>query len=517
MTDFPGMSRKIASGMPVSLRRIAALCLLLLGSAVAGADQEHIALVGATAVTATGEAPINDSVILLSDGRIQQIGTRGGVTIPDTYQQIDVSGKWITPGIIDTNIHLILTTIPEFFIKYEDRLTDIAIQSAQVGLKYGLTTMPDTWGPLKPLLEARDRINSGEFVGSRLLIAGNIVGTGGPFSTYFMGSWDLHGLTTRYGSWVHPAIRQRIDALWEDDVGPRMVAMTAEEAAETMRAYIAKGVDFVKVGVSGHGLGAVEPLLFSRPVLQAICDEVKKAGLPLVTHTFTIESLRLAVEMQPDLLLHPNVMNPPWVYATPRQQAAIRSLIGGIAEQGIFAGLMMVPEKEQMRIYSEWDPADHPGKTHLNKIMVNRQLGLSGVTYEKMASGLKVWLEGGVNYTLATDQGPEASDLGPTVWGRLGRMHFDRMIGLQDAGASPMDIIIASTRNGAAAYGLGDKLGTLEKGKLADIIVLDKNPLEDISNMRSINMVLKEGYIIDRSSLPTISVLDYDPETPWPD
>ena len=76
-----------------------------------------------------------------------------------------------------------------------------------------------------------DRINSGEFVGSRLLISGNIIGTGGPFSAYFMGGWDPRGLSIRYGGWVHPIIKRRIDALWEDDVGPAMLAMTAEEAA----------------------------------------------------------------------------------------------------------------------------------------------------------------------------------------------------------------------------------------------------------------------------------------------
>ena len=118
--------------------------------------------------------------------------------------------------------------------------------------------MPDTWGPLEPLLEARNRINQGEFVGSRVLVAGNIIGIGGPFSQYFMGGWFLHGLTTRYGGWVHPEIQRRINRLWEDDVGPAMLAMTADEAAEVLRKYIAKGVDFVKVGVSGHGLGPFE-------------------------------------------------------------------------------------------------------------------------------------------------------------------------------------------------------------------------------------------------------------------
>ena len=132
------------------IKRSIVLSLLLLSYTVTYAEQESLALVGATVVTATGEAPIADAVILISEGQIQQVGTQSSVAIPDAYRQIDVTGKWITPGLIDSNIHLILMTVPEFFIKYEDRLAEIAIQSAQVGLKYGLTTMPDTWGPLKP-------------------------------------------------------------------------------------------------------------------------------------------------------------------------------------------------------------------------------------------------------------------------------------------------------------------------------------------------------------------------------
>ena len=79
-----------------------------------------------------------------------------------------------------------------------------------------------------------------------------------------------------------------------------------------------------------------------------------------------------------------------------------------------------------------------------------------------------------------------------------------------------MDILIAATRNGAEAYGLGEKLGTVEAGKLADLLVLDENPLSDIANFRSINMVIKEGQIIDRDALPSVRVLDYDLEAPWP-
>jgi imidazolonepropionase-like amidohydrolase len=475
---------------------------------------DKLALNGGTVIQATGEAPIRDAMVLIDNGRIVRIGA--DTKAPQGYRQIDVSGKWITPGLIDSNVHLILMTVPEFFIKYEDRLTDIAIQSAQVGLKYGLTTMPDTWGPLQPLLEARDRINSGEFVGSRVLVAGNIIGTGGPFSQSFMGGWPANGLTLRYGGWVKPAIQRRIDALWEDDVGPDMVAMTPEEAAIALRNYIAKGVDFVKVGVSGHGLGRAEPLLFSREALQAMREETRQAGIPFATHTFTVESLRLAVELEPELLVHPNVMNPPWQYASSSQKKAIRSLIGTIAKKGIYAGLMSIPEREKSRIYAEWDFREHADEPELNEIMVNRQLGMAGQTFEEQAAGTRVWLDGGVKFTLATDQGPDTADLGPVIWGRLGRMHFNRMIGLQDVGASPMDILVAATRNGAEAYGLGDELGTVEEGKIADLLVLDADPLSDIANMKKINMVIKDGQIIDRESLPTIKVLDYDPDLPWP-
>ena len=177
---------------------------------------------------------------------------------------------------------------------------------------------------------------------------------------------------------------------------------------------------------------------------------------------------------------------------------------------------MAIPEKEQMRKYSEWDVMEHADHPFLNDIMVNRRTGMAFTTFEKRAAGVRVWLDGGVRFTLATDQGPDSADLGPVAWSRLGRAHFDRMIGLQDVGASPMDILIAATRNGAEAYGLGDDLGTVEAGKIADLLVLDADPLEDIGNMRKISLVIKDGKIIDRDALPSVKVLDYDPEAPWP-
>ena len=486
------------------------LLLILLMPSVAFSQ---LALVGGNVIQATGEDPLTDVALVMDEGRISYIGKNPGDL--SAYEIIDVTGKWITPGLIDTNVHLILSVVPEFYVKYEDQLEEIAIQSAQVGLKYGMTTMADTWGPLEPLLAARDRIRSGEFEGSDVLIAGNIIGTGGPFTSYFMESWGLRGKSLRYGDWVNPPIQRRINALWEAGMGPELMSLTAGEAAERMRSYIARGVDFIKLGVSGHGIEPVEPLMFSNEVLDAMVAEVRAAGLPLQTHTFTIASLEQAIRISPDLLQHPNVMAPSWQAASEAQKKELRRLIAEIKKRGIYSGLMAVPEKKQLEIYQNWKAEDSEDPD-LNEIMLFRQQWYNGVTYDQLAEGLRVWLDAGVPFTLATDQGPETSDLGPTVWGRLGRAHFDRMVGLQDAGVPPMEILIAATRNGAAAYNLLEEKGTIEEGKIADLLVLDANPLEDINNFRKINLVLKDGRVVDRDSLPVKKVLEYDPASPWP-
>src|SRR5271170_2841457 len=94
---------------------------------------ERLALVGGTVITATGEPPIPDAVVLIENGRIKVIGSRASVIIPSGTQVIDVQGKFITPGLIDTNVHLVLMTVPEFFVKYEGKFEDIALESAQIG------------------------------------------------------------------------------------------------------------------------------------------------------------------------------------------------------------------------------------------------------------------------------------------------------------------------------------------------------------------------------------------------
>jgi imidazolonepropionase-like amidohydrolase len=485
-------------------------------SHAANPGSQGLALVGGTVITGNAEPPIADAVVLIENGRITAVGSRTSVTIPPDFQVLNAHEKFITPGLIDTNAHLVLMTVPEFFVKYEDRFKDIALESAQVALKSGLTTIMDSWGPLEPLLQARASLRSGEVIGSRLLIAGNIVGMGGPFTPYMMNGWPVGNLGIRYGGWVHPEIQDRINALWEANMGPGLLALMPSELADAMHAYVAKGVDFVKVAVSAHGIEPVEPLMFSPDQLQAMRDEVRKARLPFQTHQFTLASLKLAISMDPELLQHPNVMQPE--PSTPPQIAARDALIAEIKRKNIYCALMMIPSKKQIEIIRNWDVDKHPNDRYLNEIMLSRRAGATMESYQKAVAALRPWLDAKVPFTLATDAGLEVSGMGPVVWGRLGRIEFDRMEALQDAGASTIEILMGATRRGAEAYGLGHDLGTVEKGKIADLLLLDANPLDDIRSFRKINMVLKDGRVIDRQALPTVHVADfYDPDASWPD
>lgn len=515
-SDIPLPYKMTSFLKQIDLRACVLMCaFIVFMTPEASAQEAALVLEGGNVISMGPDGVIEDAAIVIEDGRITWIGKKVDLDAPDGAEIIDATGQWIVPGLIDSNVHLILNTVPEFYVRYEEDLVDIAIQSAQVGLKYGMTTMADSWGPLDPLIEARDRIRAGEFVGSDVLIAGNIIGTGGPFSPYFMEGWGLRGKSLRYGDWVTPVIQNRINSLWEAGMGPELMALTPSELADRMGAYLDRGVDFVKLGISGHGIEPVEPLMFTDDQLDAMVEVIRAADIPYQTHTFTIPSLAQAVRLDPDLLQHPNVMNPSWMGASEQQKAAILDLIDTIRASGIISGLMAVPERTQIEIYQSWKASmtDDPA---LDEIMRYRQGWFEGVDYEMMAAGLRVWLEADIPFTIATDQGPEDADLGPTVWGRMGRAHFDRMIGLQDAGASPMEILEAATLTGAAAYRLDHDRGSLQVGKRADLLILGSNPLEDIGHVRDIVTIIQHGIVIDRDALPVNPVLDYDPELPWP-
>jgi adenine deaminase len=96
----------------------------------------------------------------------------------------------------------------------------------------------------------------------------------------------------------------------------------------------------------------------------------------------------------------------------------------------------------------------------------------------------------------------------------LAQGHFTWFKAMEEKGCLPMEMLRAATRNIAEAYGKDQDLGTLEPGKIADVIVLDKNPLQAADNYRSIHTVIQDGVVVDRDALPTNPILTRPMESP---
>lgn len=146
---------------------------------------QTIAIRSVTVIDGNGGLPGDNQTVIIRDGRINQIGNASEIRVPRNSISIDGTGKYLLPGFIDSNVHASIyggTSRPETIVKYEDRNADLVLEFVQIALKYGVTTIRDSFGALLPLIEVRDKIERGETVGPRMLVAGNIVGWGGPFS-----------------------------------------------------------------------------------------------------------------------------------------------------------------------------------------------------------------------------------------------------------------------------------------------------------------------------------------------
>lgn len=416
---------------------------------------------------------------------IAKISSTDPTAQPDSASNIiDASGKYVMPGIVNGNIHLLDGIMMmgvggiEYLARWEGRLSDAIIEASQVALRSGVTTVFDTWNATDPVLTARDRIAAGDAQGAQIFCAGNIVGMGGPFSADF----HMNARTT-----ITKTFANRIDNLFEAEVGHQLSLLPPREVRAIIRSYIDRGIDMLKVAVSDHLVVLVGTdrgyLTFSDEVLKVIVDETKNAGIPLLTHTMSLSALRMSLPYNPEIMIHASITG---------QQPIDGETLDSILATGTTCGVQTVTQKFQDKMEEQeslW--AWYGGNEH--------------------ARNEKKFLAEGVPVMLGTDAGCTTHDVlcdsgevgDPDRPWTLGTDHITWARGIQEKGMNPMDILKACTKVVADGYGKGDSIGSIEVGKRADILVLDRNPLDDLQNLDSICGIFQRGVAVDRDALPT--------------
>jgi imidazolonepropionase-like amidohydrolase len=483
------------------MRRLTTFLLLALASPASAQSDSITAIVGGTIIDGNGGQPLPNGAILIRGSGIAAIGPRQSLQIPRGATVIDATGKFITPGFVDANVHVSIYSGLENFARYEDRFADVAIEAAQRHLQVGVTTIRDSYGMLGPLKAARDAINAGIVPGPRLLFAGNIVGWGGPWSFSFTG---------RPPENLSLLQEQMQDAITRGG-GEELVNMEPESLRVAVNRYLDQGVDFLKFGGTSH-FGFPVFIGFSERAQRIIVDAVHARGLVAETHSTTPEGLRMSIEAGVDLVQHPEILDVPISDALARMFVE-RGVVCGMLSNTITGKAWQDYAKRRAREDSTRAArADslrsQAGARRRTEAELRRDRGDQGLAIRR-ANAEKLIAAGCIT-AIATDNylglAPEFRRDPKPEWQEPGLGSLAAIEGLVELGMTPLQAITAATKHGAMASKHLDRYGTLETGKAADLLVLGADPVANIGNIRKLELVMKDGRIIDRDALPTIRI-----------
>ncbi len=399
------------------------------------ADQDRVtAFVGARLIDGTGAPPIDNGVILVRAGRILAVGPAGSIDLPADRLRIDVSGKTIIPGLINTHGHVgDVVGMQTGQYSEENVLRQLALNA-----RYGVTTVNSLGGDQEPGLRVRDTQNVPTLDRSRLYLAGAVV-TG--------------------------------------DTPDEAVAMVDENAE--------MGVDFIKIRVDDN-LGTSTKM--TPAVYQAVIGRAHEHGLRVASHLYYLDDAKSLLNAGTNFVAHSvrdqqvdealiNLLVEKDVCYSPTLTREISTFVYE-NEPSFFADPFFLAEADPDVLKQLRNPERQEG------VRTSRSAQAYKGALEVAMRNLRPLVDGGVRIAFGTDAGPRARFQG----------YFEHMelTLMAEAGLAPMEIIVSATGNAAACLGLED-VGTLEEGKWADFVVLTDNPLDDINNSRTIESVWIAG------------------------
>jgi len=459
-------------------RLLVALLLVLAPVFTAAADEPVQAIVGGTLVN-PGAVAVPDAVVLVRGGRIAAAGARGEVGIPADASRIDATGKWLVPGYIDSHVHFFqsggLYSRPDVLdlrdvVPYEQ---EIANTQANLGdtfrrtLRSGVTTVVDMGGPMWNF-DVRTQAMAAQ-AAPRVFVTGPLIST-----------------------WKPPVLADLADPAI-------LAAASAEEARALVRAQAPRKPDFIKIWyVVPHGETPDRYL----PVVRAAIDQAHALGLRVAVHALELETARAAVLAGADMLVH-SVEDKPVDAAflgllKKNGVVYIPTAASGESYERVFTRELGLTREEQAwgnpdvidTLNDLWRlvPAELPGW-----LRQQWEQGRKPARPAIAMQNLKAVQDAGIVIATGTDAGNPGTLPGASYFRELDLM--------AEAGLTPAQILTNSTLGGARLLGRDDELGSIARGKFADIVILDADPLADVANFSRIVAVMKGGEYFPADSI----------------
>ena len=447
--SFRDRSRETAAALASHL-------ILAAAFAASAAAQDRLALVGGMLLDGYDVPPLHHAAVLIEGERIVAVGRAAELEIPAGARVVDTSGRVMIPGMMDLHAHLAVLGHGEYgrWFSWIDEegvdIEEVMEISAKQLLLAGVTTAVDLGAPLEASLAVRDRIARGEVPGARLLMAG-------------------------------PWITRRV-SFWPENY--QIGVSSPEEASAAVERLAEAGVDVIKAWVG-----------LTREDYRAVADTAHRHGLQVHAHVYGPDEVKNALEAGIDVLTHAGSAGTP-----PYEPDLLRDIvvagrpvvITGAHRVWVFPATVEFPERLQ-------DPRlrdDLPAAMYdeLQRSFENfHTLPYFQTTARQMFFGdasLGQWIEAGAVMGMGTDSGTPMNFHTEALWREL-KAHVD-------LGMTPMEAIVAATRVNARILGLADDLGSIEPGKIADIVVLRGDPRFSITELNEPVIVVKDGRVYRR-------------------
>jgi imidazolonepropionase-like amidohydrolase len=483
-----------------AMRRTLLLATTIL--AIAAAHQQkpsstsELVITGATLIDCTGAPRRTGTTIIARDGRIAAVRSDGTIDTPRGATVIDATGKYVIPGLADLHLHFSLgTPLP--------RRKDEPDEVLKRYLYYGVTTILNV-GAMDGSTESIRALRARRADGT--LQAPFIYGTGGHLT--LQGTHPVYTIfpQTRRDAADALAAATPVDEpvdLYSLGMGLSFVR-TEAAARKAVRERAAGGMDAIKITIESGpaSFGDNHPLM---PVamVRAIVDEAKRHGLAVFAHVTSPHELEVALEGGTAGTVHAIVDRPFPDSGVARRMVAQR--FAYVPTLTLFEGWI--------RYTSELSALDDP---FLRATVSDEEISaLRSPAFVERARRMSQSAAGGVgadpkrhledvlsNVGMLHKQGvlvAVGTDTGGYVFPGYS-VHRELEL-LVDAGLTPMEALEAGTRRAAEMLRAGDVFGTIEVGKRADLLVLGANPLTDIRNTRSLEIVVSEGRVVDRPRL----------------